>query len=206
MLELWPARFLSHRAFWRTAVCRTADLAPIASLVAGGALLASFAPFARAFETYRTTSTEIPARSWDTLDGRPVVVLGLGVAGRVRLFDLVLRYRPAGRIRYLCRRPEHASGSGRSGRDDHCRWIGRHIVPSGAGWECEPCRPAVICYCFHQVGQVKHRSTQSSGLLPKPVCCDAHGEATNRVCLRQRCQPWQRLASMMTRSQEAQTG
>lgn len=57
MLELWPARFLSHRAFWRTAVCRTADLAPIASLVAGGALLASFAPFARAFETYRTTST-----------------------------------------------------------------------------------------------------------------------------------------------------
>lgn len=59
LLELWPASYRNRQMSWRRTLCWAADYAPVTSLVAGGALLLSFLPYARAFSEYRTSATGI---------------------------------------------------------------------------------------------------------------------------------------------------
>lgn len=56
LLELWPARFSNQKKLGWRGLCWAADFAPATLLVASGAFLLSFLPFARALAEYRSSS------------------------------------------------------------------------------------------------------------------------------------------------------
>jgi hypothetical protein len=62
VLELWPARFRNRKTSWPKVLCWVTDYAPSTSLVASGALLLSFLPYARAFSEYRTSTAGLASQ------------------------------------------------------------------------------------------------------------------------------------------------
>lgn len=56
LLEVWPARLRIRKTLVLRVLCWAADYGPATSLIAGGALLLSFLPYAHAFSEYRTSA------------------------------------------------------------------------------------------------------------------------------------------------------
>jgi hypothetical protein len=69
MLEMWPSRIRKTKTIWRRVPCWLADYGPATLLVASVAFLASFLPFQRAFEEYRTSKLPNDQRLTDSLWG-----------------------------------------------------------------------------------------------------------------------------------------